>query len=93
MTRNTVWDAHEKRFNANLLADRDRLAANDRKPDLFKQLSEHDPYDQLGLHYRKPLFDRISDALGSRDFLLVYTGIWIGCLLTVGCAALWAGVL
>jgi hypothetical protein len=90
MTRHTAWNDKERVWNANLLADRDRLAANDRKPDLFKQLSEYDPYDQLGLHYRKPLFDRISDALGSRDFLLVYTGIWIGCLLTVAMAFCWS---
>jgi hypothetical protein len=39
---------------------------------------------------REPLFDRIADALGSRDFLIFYSGIYVGCLLTVGFAYLWS---
>jgi hypothetical protein len=39
---------------------------------------------------RRPTLDRIADALGSRDFLLVYMGIVGGALLTVGCAFCWS---
>jgi hypothetical protein len=38
-------------------------------------------------------FERVADALGSRDFLLVYAGIWLGCLLTVVLAYCWSVVL
>jgi hypothetical protein len=40
--------------------------------------------------YRRSTLDRVADALGSRDFLLVYMGIVGGALLTVGCAFLWS---
>jgi hypothetical protein len=35
---------------------------------------------------KPPLIDRIADALGSRDFLFLYAGFWLGCMATV-CAA------
>lgn len=91
MTRNVI-PAHERKFLAELLAERDRLAANDRKPNLFERFSENDPYDQLGNRewHRRSTLDRVADALGSRDFFMVYIGIYIGCFLTVGCAFLWS---
>jgi hypothetical protein len=51
-----------------------------------------DLFDQLGNRewHRRSTLDRVADALGSRDFLLVYMGIVGGALLTVGCAFLWS---
>jgi hypothetical protein len=38
-------------------------------------------------------FERICTALGSRDAFLIYIGSYVGCMITVALAALWAGVL
>jgi hypothetical protein len=38
---------------------------------------------------RPPLFERIADALGSRDFFIFYCGIYAGCILTVTLALVW----
>lgn len=53
-------------------------------PDLYEVLSK--------AGYRMTLFERVADALGSRDFLLVYVGFVIGCFATVGLAFVWSAL-
>lgn len=38
---------------------------------------------------REPLFDRIADALGSRSFLIFYSGFYAGALFTAIMAYAW----
>jgi hypothetical protein len=68
MTRHTIWNERERVWNDALLAKRDRLAANDRKPDLF---TNHDPFDQRGQHeWRHKVERRLSEQRIVRAFCL-----------------------